>query len=81
MDILNTRTNVLLRAEVSTLEDNMFRLKITEKSPMRPRYEVEGALSGEPKRERYMCRCDCVCVCGWERNSVCVCVGVWAGEK
>lgn len=52
MDILNTKNNVLLTAEVSTLEDSMFRLKIKEKAPLRPRYEVEGALVGEPKRER-----------------------------
>lgn len=54
MDILNTRTNVLLRAEVSTLDDSMFRLKIKEKSPIRPRYEVEGALVSEPKLERWI---------------------------
>ena len=53
MDILNTKNNVLLTAEVSTLEDSMFRLKIKEKAPLRPRYEVEGALVGEPKRERW----------------------------
>ena len=52
MDILNTRNNVLLTAEVSTLEDSMFRLKIKEKTPLRPRYEVEGALAAEPTRER-----------------------------
>ena len=52
MDILNTRDNVLLRAEVSTLEDSMFRLKIKEKSPLRQRYEVEGALASDPKLER-----------------------------
>ena len=54
MDILNIRTNVLLRAEVSTLHDNMFRLKIKEKSPLRPRYEVEGALAADPKKEGYL---------------------------
>jgi hypothetical protein len=54
MDILNTRNNVLLTAEVSTLEDSMFRLKVKEKTPLRPRYEVpEGALVSEPKRERW----------------------------
>lgn len=52
MDILNTGNNVLLRAEVSTLEDSMFRLKIKEKSPLRQRYEVEGALASDPKLER-----------------------------
>ena len=52
MDILNTRSNVVLRAEVSTLEDSSFRLKIKEKSPLRPRYEVEGALASDPKLER-----------------------------
>lgn len=53
MDILNTRTNVVLRAEVSTLHDSMFRLKIKEKSPLRPRYEVEGSLVSDPKKEGY----------------------------
>ena len=53
MDILNTGDSaVLLQAELLTLEENMFRLKIKEKNGLRPRYEVEGALIGEPKQER-----------------------------
>ena len=52
MDVLNTRNNVMLKAEVYTLEGNMFRLKINEKEPIRERYEVEGALVGEPKLRR-----------------------------
>ena len=49
MDILNTRNDVVLRAEVLTLDGNMFRLKIDEKEGLRQRYQVEGALIGEPK--------------------------------
>ena len=49
MDVINTRNNVVLQAEVFTMEGNMFRLKINEKDGLRPRYEVEGALTGEPK--------------------------------
>ena len=49
MDVINTRSNVVLQAEVFTLEGNVFRLKINEKDGLRPRYEVEGALIGEPK--------------------------------
>ncbi len=51
MDIINTRSNVVLRGEISTLEGNMFRLKIDEKDGLRLRYQVEGALVGRPKLE------------------------------
>ena len=53
MDILDSRANAgVLQAELFTLADNMFRLKIKEKNGLRPRYEVEGALVKEPKLER-----------------------------
>ena len=41
----------MLRGEISTLEGNMFRLKIDEKDGLRLRYQVEGALVGRPKLE------------------------------
>ena len=54
MDIVNERWSAgLLRAEITTLQDNMFRLKIKEKNGLHPRYEVEGALVGDPKEEKY----------------------------
>lgn len=52
MDLINTRTPEgvgTLRAEIFTLDGNTFRLKVKEKDGLRPRYEVEGALVGEPK--------------------------------
>lgn len=49
MDIIDTRTRKLLRAEIFTLDGNIFRMKIKEKNGLRPRYEVEGALVGDPK--------------------------------
>ena len=53
MDIVNGRSDAgLLQAEIFTLQDNMFRLKIKEKNGLHPRYEVEGALVGDPKLER-----------------------------
>ena len=52
MDVVNQQSGVVLRAELYTLEGNMFRLKINEKNPLRARYEVEGALVGEPKQKR-----------------------------
>lgn len=55
MDILNSRVNEGagdLRAELLTLKGNMFRLRIKEKSGLRERYQVEGALVGEPEMEK-----------------------------
>lgn len=53
MDVVDTRTSIgLLQAEILTLDGNMFRLRIKEKNGLHPRYEVEGALVGEPKLER-----------------------------
>lgn len=51
MDIINSRNGVVLHGELSTLEGNMFRLKIDEKDGLRLRYQVEGALIGKPKLE------------------------------
>ena len=53
MDIVNERSSAgLLQAEIFTLQENMFRLKIKEKNGLHPRYEVNGALVGEPKLEK-----------------------------
>ena len=53
MDIVHRQRNVgQLRAELFSLEGNMFRLKIKEKNDPHPRYEVEGALAGEPELEK-----------------------------
>ena len=57
MDILNPQVKEGagdLQAELQTLKGNMFRLRIKEKSGLRPRYEVEGALVGEPEVEKYV---------------------------
>ena len=53
MDLIPTRRKEgVLRAEIYTLEGNMFRLKVNEKDGIHPRYEVKGALVGEPKLQR-----------------------------
>ena len=57
MDIVNGEREGAgaLRAELVALEGNMFRLKINEKNPLRPRYEVQDALVGEPATLRCIC--------------------------
>jgi hypothetical protein len=53
MDLIPTRRSEgVLRAEFYTLEGNMFRLKVKEKDGLHPRYEVKGALVGEPELQR-----------------------------
>ena len=52
MDIINKQNDVLFTAEIYALEDNTARIKINEKSPLHPRYEVQGVLVGEPKSEK-----------------------------
>lgn len=53
MDISHSQKNAgLLQAQLFSLEGNMFRLKIKEKNGLHPRYEVEGALVGDPKLEK-----------------------------
>lgn len=52
MDVVNKRNGVVLKADVTSLQGNMFRVRINEKNPMRPRYKVEGVLVGEPNTER-----------------------------
>ena len=52
MDIVNRRNGVVLKADITSLQGNMFRVRVNEKTPMRPRYEVEGVLVSEPHTER-----------------------------
>ena len=52
LDVINRKTGVVLGADITSLEGNMYRVRINEKNPMRQRYEVEGVLVGEPKTER-----------------------------
>lgn len=53
MDLFNKEKDVTLTAEIYSVNDNMFRLKIDEKNPIRQRYQVEGSLVGEPKLDKY----------------------------
>eukprot|EP00731_Ephydatia_muelleri_P027270 Em0019g143a len=52
MDVVNKRTGAVLGAEIFALQGNMFRLKIDEKNPIRPRYKVTGSLVGEPAQQK-----------------------------
>ena len=53
MDLIPARRSEgVLRAEFYTLEGNMFRLKVSEKEGIHPRYEVKGALVEEPRLQR-----------------------------
>lgn len=49
-DILNTETNIYLTLDVHILKDNTARVRINEKSPIKPRYEDHSkhTLVGEP---------------------------------
>ncbi|XP_065833509.1 neutral alpha-glucosidase AB-like isoform X2 [Oscarella lobularis] len=49
IDVRNTRNDVVFVVEFNAIEDSTSRLRIREKNPLRPRYEVDGALVGEPK--------------------------------
>ena len=71
MDIVNKRNGVVLKADITSLQGNMFRVRVNEKTPMRPRYEVEGVLVSEPNTERWVVLCVCVC---WERHWSCGCI-------
>ena len=52
MDIINKQNDMLFTAEIYALEDNTARIRINEKSPLHPRYEVQGVLVGEPKADK-----------------------------
>lgn len=50
--IINEATKVPLLAEVFGIEGNIFRLKINEESPLKPRYEVPDVLTSKPSTVR-----------------------------
>ena len=49
MDLVAKGEGATLLAEILALKDNMFRVKINEKNPIRPRYQVQGSLVSEPE--------------------------------
>lgn len=51
-DVLNRENDVYFTIELTSVRGNTARIRMREKNPIRPRYEVEGALVGEPERER-----------------------------
>jgi alpha 1,3-glucosidase len=52
-DLLNAANGVTFLAEIFPLRDRTVRIKVNEKNPIRERYEVKGALVGEPTRQRW----------------------------
>ena len=63
MDLVNKQNDVWFTAKIFALEDDTARIQINEKSPLRPRYEAQGILVGDPKAEKYVCVCVHSCVC------------------
>lgn len=41
VDLLNRKNNVKFILKLSGIKDNIFRLRVTEKEPLKPRYEPE----------------------------------------
>ncbi|KAM4690401.1 neutral alpha-glucosidase C [Rhinophrynus dorsalis] len=52
LQIFNQDTKVSLQLQIIAFKDGIFRLKINEISPLKPRYEVSDVLVGEPATER-----------------------------
>ncbi|XP_045863498.1 neutral alpha-glucosidase C isoform X4 [Meles meles] len=50
--IINETTKVPLLAEIYGIEGNIFRLKINEETPLKPRYEVPDVLTSKPSTVR-----------------------------
>ncbi|XP_023613281.1 neutral alpha-glucosidase C isoform X2 [Myotis lucifugus] len=50
--IINEATKVPLLAEVFGIEGNIFRLKINEETPLKPRYEVPDVITSKPSTVR-----------------------------
>lgn len=48
LNVLNTRTGILLKLELYALQNHMVRMKINEVSPLKPRYEVPDVLVEDP---------------------------------
>ncbi|PSN57770.1 hypothetical protein C0J52_07257 [Blattella germanica] len=51
-DIVNTQQGARFRFQLFALQDGTFRMKINEWSPLKPRYEVQHALVGEPALDK-----------------------------
>ncbi len=52
VNVMNSKTSVLLQLELHGLLGNMVRMKINEVSPAKPRYEVPDVLIAEPTKQR-----------------------------
>uniref|UniRef100_A0A8U8BPN2 Glycoside hydrolase family 31 N-terminal domain-containing protein n=1 Tax=Geospiza parvula TaxID=87175 RepID=A0A8U8BPN2_GEOPR len=52
--IIHEGNKVLLQVEIYEIEGNIFRLKIDEASPLRPRYKVPDVLIKEPTTQRLL---------------------------
>ena len=50
MELSSSQSEKRLAMDIIALEGNMFRVRIDEKNPLRPRYRVEGALLREPEK-------------------------------
>uniref|UniRef100_A0A803VP62 Glucosidase alpha, neutral C n=1 Tax=Ficedula albicollis TaxID=59894 RepID=A0A803VP62_FICAL len=50
--IIHEKNKILLQVEIYEIEGNIFRLKIDEASPLRPRYKVPDVLIKEPTTQR-----------------------------
>ncbi|KAJ9579720.1 hypothetical protein L9F63_004646 [Diploptera punctata] len=51
-DIVNTQNDARFHFQLFALQDGTFRMKINEKSPLKPRFEVPFALIGEPALDK-----------------------------
>lgn len=51
-DIVNTQNGARFRFQLFALQDGVFRMKINELSPLKPRFEVPFALTGEPSLDK-----------------------------
>lgn len=52
-DVINSNTNISFKLTLDTLEKNTARLRVTELSPIRPRYFVHDSLVKEPRKIKY----------------------------
>ena len=52
MDLVNKQNDVWFTTKIQALQANTARIQINEKSPLRPRYEAQGVLVGEPNPEK-----------------------------
>ena len=48
-ELYNKDTGVYYKLELTSLKKDLFRLRINEKNPLHPRYEVEYALQDNPQ--------------------------------